>query len=61
MQVVEYNSGVVRDITGDELLACFNVPSDIPFASYLALKAAIDMKQLFDYLQWVQSSISHTA
>jgi class 3 adenylate cyclase len=52
MQVVDHHGGVVFDLIGDELLAAFNVPNDTPFfPSDLAVRAAIEMQELFVELQ----------
>ncbi len=51
MQVIEDHGGVLFDVTGDQLLAVFNLPYPLPLAGYLSVQAAIEMQRLFRYLQ----------
>ncbi len=59
MRVVDEYGGIVFDIIGDEFLAAFNVPYDVPVPSYLAVQAAMQMQQLFDALRvtWLKEGV----
>jgi adenylate cyclase len=50
-RTIERYGGVVFDIVGDELMAIFNLPDPVPFASYLAVEAACEMQRNFRMLQ----------
>lgn len=51
MRIVSLHNGLTLDLTGDELLAGFNIPTDVPEASELAVRAAVRMQELFPRLQ----------
>ena len=59
MRVVDEYGGIVFDLIGDEFLAAFNVPYDVPVPSYLAVQAAVQMQRLFDKLRvaWLQEGV----
>ena len=52
MGIVSQHGGVVFDLIGDELMAAFNVPNDVPFfPTDLAVHAAVEMQSLFKDLR----------
>lgn len=59
MSLVKQFGGMVFDLTGDELLAGFNVPYDVPVPSFVAVQTALEMQVLFDSLrsQWTHTGI----
>ncbi len=59
MRVVDEYGGIVFDLIGDEFLAAFNVPYDVPVPSYLAVQAALQMQRLFDKLRvtWLKEGV----
>jgi class 3 adenylate cyclase len=60
MQIIDDHGGVVFDIIGDELLAAFNVPHEVPIATYLSVQAALEMQRTFRLLQnqWAKSGLN---
>jgi adenylate cyclase len=56
-EVIKQYGGVPIDLTGDELLAVFNIPYDLPLASHLAVEASAEMQIQFKTLQqnWLRA------
>jgi class 3 adenylate cyclase len=59
MAVVEDHGGVVFDISGDQLMAIFNMPYELPVPTHLAVSTALEMQSLFRFLKrrWAQSGM----
>jgi adenylate cyclase len=51
MAIVNHHRGLVLDLSGDELLAVFNITDDLPDAICVAVRAAVDMQTSFWNLQ----------
>lgn len=45
--IIQNFGGVVLDFNGDELLAAFNIPYDVPIPTHLAVEAALEMQRAF--------------
>ena len=60
MRIIDQHGGIVFDVAGDELLAAFNVPYEVPVSSYLAIRAVTEMQKTFDSLrrEWSQNGIN---
>lgn len=55
--IINQHGGIVLNVAGNELMAAFNIPYDLPLASYLAVEAAMEIQRGFLQLQseWKQS------
>jgi class 3 adenylate cyclase len=60
MSIIEKHGGAIFDLTGDELLAVFNVPHETPLSGYLAVKASFQMHSAFNILREKWSAAGHS-
>lgn len=51
MQIIHDHHGIIIDITGDEILAAFNLPEENPQANIEAITTAIAMQKAFKSIQ----------
>jgi len=60
MATIDDHGGTALDLTGDELLATFNIPYDLPNPGYRAAQCAIHMQWLFRGLQhkWARAGLT---
>jgi two-component system sensor histidine kinase ChiS len=60
MATIDEHGGTALDLTGDELLAAFNIPYDLPNPGYRAAQCALHMQWLFRDLQrkWAKAGLT---